>query len=149
MTYGQTIGLGNVIDVVGGDQASGARHVFHNYGGIAWNIFAHVAGGGAGVEIVAAAGRITHNDADGLAFVKGLLGRDGCARGEPNAYGYQYNPGFRLNSLLLLSGLIGLLTHKKEIVSRPKGFLPRRKCLPQFLTEGRMETTRFPVPYSR
>ena len=39
---GQTVGLGDIIDIVGGDDRSGARHVLHDDIGISGNVFAQI-----------------------------------------------------------------------------------------------------------
>ena len=46
----------DVVDMRDRGVAAGARHVGHHHGGIAGNVFAHVAGDQPGVDVVAAAG---------------------------------------------------------------------------------------------
>ena len=73
-----------VVDVRGGDVARRARHVADDHVRVAGQVLADVPRDGAGIEIVAAAGRRGGDDSDGLAAVElrdGLL-RRGALRAE-------------------------------------------------------------------
>jgi hypothetical protein len=59
--------------VIGGDHASGARHVFNQDRGRAGNMFAQVTGDRPGVGIETATGGEPDNDADSLALEKRFL----------------------------------------------------------------------------
>ena len=71
---GETIRFGDFVHMIGADQMAGARHVLDDEGRIAWDEFADVASNHARVSVEAAAGGSRHDDANGLAFVEGLLG---------------------------------------------------------------------------
>ena len=76
MADGETVGLGDLVKIVGGDDRAGAGHVLDDHRRIAWNMFAEVTRQRAGVEIVAAAGGEADDDADGFALVEvGWLSR--------------------------------------------------------------------------
>ena len=72
-----------VVELVGEDQARGARHVLDDDVRIAGDVLAHVAGERARVQVVAAAGGEADADGDGLAAIEvgdGILRR--CLRGQ-------------------------------------------------------------------
>ena len=71
----QSVLLGDVVDVIGGNHAAGTGHVLHEKVRITGNILAQVAGVGARPLIVRVAGLITDDDADGFALVVRRLGR--------------------------------------------------------------------------
>jgi hypothetical protein len=74
---------------VGEPQAAGALHVLGQQGRIAGNEPAHVAGEHAGIDVVAAAGRVADIDLDGLAPVEigDAVGPAGDDRPEPEHQG--------------------------------------------------------------
>ena len=65
----QSVLLGDVVDVIGGNHAAGTGHVLHEKVRITGNILAQVAGVGARPLIVRVAGLIADDNADGLALV--------------------------------------------------------------------------------
>ncbi len=67
---GQAVGLGDIVDVIGGDHAAGAGHVLHQDRRVAGNMFAHAARIGASEDIVGIAGQIADDDAHGFALVE-------------------------------------------------------------------------------
>jgi hypothetical protein len=87
VAQGESIGFSYLIDMVGCNQTSGSGHVLHDDGRVAGDVFAHVAGNGAGIGIKTSSGGEADHDAHGLAFIKKILGGDQCrpqAQGEPN-----------------------------------------------------------------
>src|SRR5262245_58581795 len=73
MADGEAVRLGDFVHVIGRDQKTGARHIIDYNGGIAWNVFAHVARDGARVSVVAAAGGSADNDSQSLPLIKTVL----------------------------------------------------------------------------
>ena len=72
----QAVGFGVVVEIVCRYQTAGARHVF-NYGRwIPWYVLADVARDGARVGVVATAGSLGDDEADGFVLVK-VLGESG------------------------------------------------------------------------
>ena len=68
----QAVGFGVVVEIVCRHQTAGARHVF-NYGRwIPWYVLADVARDGARVGVVATAGSLGDDEADGFVLVKVL-----------------------------------------------------------------------------
>jgi len=70
---GQPVGLGDIVDMIGGDHAAGTRHVLHQNCGIARNMLPHAARIGSGEKIVGIAGQIPDDDANSLSLVKVCL----------------------------------------------------------------------------
>ena len=66
----QSIGLGHVVDMIGRDHRTGARHVLNHEGGIAGNILAHEARVGARILIMIVARLVADDDADGFALIE-------------------------------------------------------------------------------
>ncbi len=73
----------DLVEIVGGLEAAGARHVLRNEGRLSRNVLAQVARHHAAVEIVAAARGVADGDRDGLAGEE-LVGRlgGGLSRGQ-------------------------------------------------------------------
>src|SRR5262245_23767970 len=78
--HGEPVGLGHPVQVIGEDQAAGARHVLDHDGGVAGNVTAHVAGERPGVGVEAAPGREADEDAHRLAPVEPLVAHALAAR---------------------------------------------------------------------
>src|SRR5258705_412544 len=74
MSDGESVGFGDSENMIRGDQAARARHIFHDDTGIARNVSAQVARNGAGVSIKAAAGGKADDDANVFAFVEIIRG---------------------------------------------------------------------------
>ena len=85
MTDGETIRFGELVEMVGGREASRARHIFDDKRRIARDMFAHVAGHQARVKIIAAAGSVAHHQTNRFALVKilRLRSRHGIKRRQP------------------------------------------------------------------
>jgi hypothetical protein len=77
---GQAVRFGIVKKIIGGHQAAGAGHVFHDGGRISWNMFADVAGDRARVRVIAAASALADDKTDGFVLVKILGDRDRVSR---------------------------------------------------------------------
>jgi hypothetical protein len=75
ITDSKAVGFSNLVGVVGRDDASCARHIFHNDRGIPRNMFAHVPRDCPRVGIEPAAGRKTDDDTDRFPFEKSRLRR--------------------------------------------------------------------------
>src|SRR4030095_10859169 len=69
-TESQTVGLSDVVDVIGGDHAARARHVLHQNRRVTGNMFAHVTRVGSGKKIMGVAGQVADDDADRFALIK-------------------------------------------------------------------------------
>src|SRR5512145_2006899 len=76
---GESIRLGNFINVIGGNKASRSGHVFDDHRRLAGNMLAHMAREGASVSIESAAGGKADDDPDGFPFVK-IIRRRACAK---------------------------------------------------------------------
>src|SRR5687768_6948415 len=72
----EAVGLGDIVDIVGSDHGTAARHVLHNEAGISGNVLAHVLCDEARPEVVRAARRKSDEDAHGLAIEKRRLGQE-------------------------------------------------------------------------
>ena len=72
----------HLVDVVGGLEAAGARHVLRDELGIARNVATHMARQRARIDVIAAAGTKTDQQLDGFAGIKIRLRRDGRRRRE-------------------------------------------------------------------
>jgi hypothetical protein len=68
----EPIGLGHAVEMVRGDEASGAGHVLHDHRRASWDVPAHVPRDDPGVGVEPAAGREADDDPDGLAVEEGL-----------------------------------------------------------------------------
>src|SRR6266705_2678975 len=66
----QTIRLGHSVDVIRGDQAPRAGHVFYDDGRITRDIFPHVSGDGSSVGIESAPGGKADHDSNHLAAIE-------------------------------------------------------------------------------
>ena len=66
----RAIARGHALDILGGAQGSRARHVLDDDGGIARDEIAEMAGEQAGVEVIPAAGAISHDDLNLLAPIE-------------------------------------------------------------------------------
>ena len=96
---GQAVGLGDLVHIVGGNQKSRAGHVVDDEGRVAGDMFAHVAGDGAGVGVVAAAGGGADDDPDGLAAIKIFLGKGVETQSQQNEQRPNGRPWFHGGSL--------------------------------------------------
>ena len=72
----QAVGLGVIVKVIRRYQAAGTRHVVDQSRRVAGYVFAHVAGDGASVGVIAATGSLADDEADGFVLVK-VLGESG------------------------------------------------------------------------
>src|SRR5262245_59046885 len=70
---GQTIGLGNIVDLVRRDHRRRARNVLYNYIRASGNIFRHKLGEHARIQIIGVAGFGADDDRDGFALEKRRL----------------------------------------------------------------------------
>ena len=70
---GQTIGFGNIVNLIGGDHRRGAGHVLDNDVRISGNVFRHELGKHARIKIVSVARFGADDDRDGFALVEGRL----------------------------------------------------------------------------
>jgi hypothetical protein len=61
--------------VIGGDSMPGARHILDDKGGVAGDVLSNVACKRAGIDIKAAAGRCSDDDADRLTGEESRLSR--------------------------------------------------------------------------
>src|SRR5205823_6575820 len=89
---GEAVGLGDLVEIVGGDQASRAGHVLDDDRRVARNVPRQMPGDRARVGVEASSRREAHDDADGLALVEGLLGpggRGGCQEDETGGQDHQ------------------------------------------------------------
>ena len=69
----QTIGLGQVIDVIGRNHRARARHILDDEVRISRNVLSHVARVGASPEVMHVARKITHYKSDRLSLIKRSL----------------------------------------------------------------------------
>ena len=67
-------GFATFVEVIGSDQTARAGHVFDADGGIAGNMFAHMAGDHARVDVVTAPGCQPNDDANIFSFEEIRLG---------------------------------------------------------------------------
>jgi hypothetical protein len=76
--YCKPVGLRQVVNVIGGHDRAGARHILDDKVWIAGNIFGEVTGKQPSPTIVKAAGRLADDDANCFAIVERfVLGTDG------------------------------------------------------------------------
>ena len=73
-THRESIGLGDFVYVIEGDQTSGSGHFVEDYRRMAGNIFGHVPREHTG-KAVLAAGEKTRDDPDRLSFIEICLGK--------------------------------------------------------------------------
>ncbi len=69
----ETIRLGHIVNVIGGNQAAGAGHILDDHLRIAGKIFRHIAGEQSRPAIVKSAGGKTNDDLDSFALVERFL----------------------------------------------------------------------------
>ena len=67
---GKAVGLGDLVKIISRDDAACACHVFDDQTRVARNMFAHVTGDRAGIDVVASARCEADDNADGFALVK-------------------------------------------------------------------------------
>ena len=76
---GQTVGLGNAINIIGADDVTGAGHILDNDRRIARDMLAEVTRREAPPKIIAAAGGRRDHQRDRFALIEGRLGRQRSA----------------------------------------------------------------------
>jgi hypothetical protein len=70
MTDGQPVGFGDFEEMVGRQQAPGARHIVDDDGRISWNMFAEMAGDKTSIRIVPASRRCPNDNSNCFSFVE-------------------------------------------------------------------------------
>ena len=69
----RSVGLRGFVNVVGGDHAAGAGHIFDDHDRVAGNMFAHMPADRARIGVVAAAGGEADDQPNGFSLVKVAL----------------------------------------------------------------------------
>jgi hypothetical protein len=73
MANRKAVGLGDFVNVVSRNQASGPGHILDNDGRISRDVFPHVPGNGAGVGVKASSSRKADDNTHGFPSIERLL----------------------------------------------------------------------------